>query len=92
MYREVKIMKKIVLILGAVILIMGLVSSVPDNLYAAQEDYDREEQVQEEEKDNPGDDEFERMMKEIEGEEDGEEKPYEEEQDNPEEKDQDDRG
>jgi hypothetical protein len=90
-FLEVRVMKKIILLLSAVLFIMGLVTSGPDSLYAAQEDYDREEHVQDEEKDNPGDDEFERMMKEIEDEEE-KEKPDEEEQDNPDEKYQDDRG
>jgi hypothetical protein len=84
-------MNKIASLLFISLFAIGLSIVGPDTLFASEEEEYKEILLQDEEKDNPSDEDFERMMKEFE--ESGEEgQPDEEELDNPDEKYQDDRG
>lgn len=86
-------MKKITTLLLAVLFSLGLLLSTFGSLDASEEDYNRDEQLQEEESENPPDEELYQLLKEQDQSREEEWEQFEEkEQDYPDERYQDDRG
>jgi hypothetical protein len=85
-------MKKIAALLFISLFVISLSISGPDTLFASEEEEYKGILLQDEEQDSPSDEDYERMMKEVEDSEEEKEQTDEEEKDYPDEKYQDDRG